>query len=178
MNEPGDARVAASIPPLTEEQARRRREYVEHLKGSTQWGFDAVPDDFEHTWEMTIIPELVQLYTGGVEDFNLWYETESPFGGPIVPPFFFSKEAARCFSPLGPGVGRIHTGPDTEILEPVFVGTTVRFKAKLARKYFKRGRRWLEMDIDVTDAATDKLVARVKRHYIGAYAKKAEESAS
>ena len=177
MAGPGGAPRTASTPPLTEEQARRRREYVEQLKSRSGWSFESVPDNYEYTWEKTITPESVMLYTDGVEEFNPWYEGESPFGGPIAPPFYFSRESSHCFDPLGPGVGRLHVSHETELLEPVSVGTTVRFSARLTRKYLKRGRRYVDVDIDITDAATGKLVAREKRGLISEY-RKTEEAAS
>ncbi|MBI2872059.1 MAG: MaoC family dehydratase N-terminal domain-containing protein [Chloroflexi bacterium] len=176
MSQAVDARRAAAIPPLTEEQARRRREYIQRLKGDSSWGFESVPDDFEHTWERTITPEAVRLYTDGVEEMNPWYESESPFGKAIVPPFFLSRESAHCFDPLGPGVGRVHVSHETELLEPILVGTTVRLKAKVGRKYFKRDRRYIDVNIDITDAATGKLLAREKRSVIAEYRKMGEAS--
>ena len=163
---------ADSLPPLTEEQARRRKEYIAKLERSTNWKFKSVPDNFEYRWEMTITPESVLVYTDVAEDFNHWYETKSPFGKPIVPPFYLSRECRHCFDPLGPGVGRVHVSHETELLEPVFVGTTVRFIAKVTRKYVKRGRSYIDVDIDIINTATDKIVAREKRAVIAEYREK------
>ena len=97
---------------------------------------------------------------------NSWHiEGESPFGGAIVPPLLVSHfvlsvqfDATRPFS-----IGSIHTFHDSEIIEPIPVGTTVRITTKASDKYEKRGRRYVRHDVTVTDVESGTLYFRETR---------------
>ncbi len=60
-------------------------------------------------------------------------------------------------------IGSIHTFHDSEILEPIPVGATVRIEAKAIDKFVKRGRRYVRHEVKVEEAATGKLFFREVR---------------
>jgi acyl dehydratase len=112
-----------------------------------------------------VTPELVILYADAVEDFNPWYEGwrmntwhiegESPFGHAIVPPLMMSHFVLSVqFDHTKPfAIGSIHTFHDSEILEPIPVGATVRITAKAIDKFEKRGKRYVRHEVTVEDVA-------------------------
>ena len=57
----------------------------------------------------------------------------------------------------------IHTFHDSEILEPIPVGATVRITTRAIDKYEKRGRRYVRHEVHVTDTATGMLYFREVR---------------
>ena len=163
------------LRPMTEVQVRQVREFVDKLETGSETYWDMVNVGDERTREIRITPEIVILYADGVEDYNPWYEGwlmntgviegESPFGTAIVPPLLLSHFAITVqFDHERPfPIGSIHTYHDTEIIEPVPVGTLVRFRAKATDKFVKRERRYVRHEITVEDAATGKLFLRETR---------------
>jgi acyl dehydratase len=154
------------LRPMTELQIAQSREFVEGLDAVSQsyWDMVEVGDELER--ELQITPELVILYADGVEDYNPWYEGwrmdqwrvhgESPFGGAIVPPLFISHFVLSVqFDHRKPfAVGSIHTSHESEILEPIPVGATVRIHTRAIDKSIRRERRYVRHEVTVTDAAT------------------------
>ncbi len=160
------------LRPMTELQVLQTREFVESLqeKCQTYWDMVAVGDVLAR--ELTITPELVILYADAVEDYNPWYEGwrmntwripgESPFGPAIVPPMLVSHFVLSVqFDHTKPfAIGSIHTFHDSEILEPIPVGATVRIEAKAIDKFEKRGRRYVRHAVRVEEVGTGKLFFR------------------
>jgi hypothetical protein len=60
-------------------------------------------------------------------------------------------------------IGSIHTFHDSEILEPIPVGATVRIAARAVDKFVKRDRRYVRHDVRVEDVATGRLYFRETR---------------
>ena len=54
-------------------------------------------------------------------------------------------------------IGTIHTSHDTQILEPIPVGATVRIHTRAVDKFVKRDRRYVRHEVTVTDAETGTL---------------------
>ena len=152
-----------SLRPMTEVQVRQTRDFIESLKEDCQtyWDMVNVGDVLER--DLTITPELVILYADAVEDYTPWYEGwkmntwripgESPFGGAIVPPMMVSHFVLSVqFDHTRPfAIGSVHTMHETELLEPIPVGATVRIAAHAIDKFEKRGRRYVRHEIRVTD---------------------------
>ena len=128
------------------------RAFIDGLASEARPYWDMVEIGDQLSRDLHLSAELVILYSDGVEDFNPWYEGwrmnswhiegESPFGGAIVPPLLVSHfvlsvqfDATRPFS-----IGSIHTYHDSEILEPIPVGATVRITTRATEKFEKRGR--------------------------------------
>ena len=155
------------LQPLTQTQILQLEAYLAKLESehSSMWD---IPEGTELTWEMKVTPELVILYADGVEEYNPWYEAwpvgpgESPFGTAIAPPLLVPYWQ-HWFHREGMGraeIGGVATGWRTEFLEPIFVGTTVRYHGKLVNKYIKRGRQYTEREFTIEDATTGKLLVR------------------
>ena len=163
------------LRPMTSVQVEQTRAFVQSLeeKCETYWDMIAVGDELSR--DLTITPELVILYADAVEDYNPWYEGwrmntwaipgESPFGGAIVPPLLVSHFVLSVqFDHTKPfAIGSIHTFHDSEILEPIPVGATVRITAKAIDKFVKRERRYVRHEVTVTDVASGLLYFREVR---------------
>ncbi len=164
-----------ALMPMTEIQVRQVRDFVDNLNSECQTYWDMVEIGDELSRDLTITPELVILYADAVEDYNPWYEGwkmntwripgESPFGGAIVPPLLVSHFVLSVqFDHTKPfAIGSIHTFHDSEILEPIPVGATVRITTKAIDKFVKRERRYVRHEVHVTDVASGTLYFREVR---------------
>lgn len=163
------------LRPMTEIQIRQTRAFVDGLSSASEPYWDMVNVGDELARELHITPELVILYADGVEDCNPWYEAwrmdewhvrgESPFGPAIVPPMMLSHFVLSVqFDHTKPfSVGSIHTYHDTQILEPVPVGATVRIHVKAVDKFIRRDRRYVRHEVTVTDVASGTVYFREVR---------------
>ena len=181
----------ATQQPLGDTQIHQYREYVEE-HGRQNWTWESIPEgsESERTWERTYTVDTSYWYTDTVEDYSSWYETgvavdpddpkgaspqansESPFGGPIVPPMlimYLSAEHLRRLNMKG-GVIMI-TFHESEIVRPVLAGTRLRYTARISKKFVKRGRHYLGTDVEVADAATGEVVLRDYREMLMDYRK-------
>jgi len=164
-----------SLMPMTEIQIRQTREFVASLQSECETYWDMVEVGDELSRDLHITPELVILYADAVEDYNPWYEGwkmntwyvpgESPFGGAIVPPLLVSHFVLSVqFDHTKPfAIGSIHTFHESEILEPIPVGSTVRITAKAIDKFVKRERRYVRHQVLVTDVRNETLYFREVR---------------
>lgn len=164
-----------ALRPMTEIQIRQTREFVNSLNSKSQTYWDMVNVGDELSRDLHITPELVILYADAVEDYNPWYEGwlmnmwhiegSSPFGGAIVPPLLVSHFVLSVqFDHTKPfAIGSIHTFHDSEILEPIRVGATVRIHTRAVEKFVKRERRYVRHEVNVTDVATNTLYFRETR---------------
>ena len=164
-----------ALLPMTAIQIEQVRNFVGALESGSQTYWDMVNIGDELSRELHITPELVILYADAVEDYNPWYEGwrmntwnikgESPFGGAIVPPLLVSHFVLSVqFDHTKPfAIGSIHTYHDTEIVEPIPVGATVRITTRATDKYIKRERRYVRHEVLVTDVASGQLYMREVR---------------
>ena len=155
-----------ALRPMTEIQIRQTREFVEALNSESQTYWDMVSIGDELSRDLTITPELVIMYADCVEDYNPWYEGwlmntwrmqgSSPFGRAIVPPLLVSHFVLSVqFDHTKPfAIGSIHTFHDSEIIEPIFIGATVRIHTKAIDKFIRRDRRYVRHEVTVTDVTT------------------------
>jgi len=163
------------LRPLTPIQEVQTRDFIEALSEECQTYWDMVEVGDELSRELHITPELVILYADGVEDFNPWYEGwrmnswqiegESPFGGAIVPPLLVSHFVLSVqFDHTKPfAIGSIHTYHDSEIIEPIPVGSVVRITTRAVDKFEKRGRRYVRHEAEVVGVEDGKLYFRETR---------------
>jgi len=154
-----------SLRPMTDIQIRQTREFVASLNSKSQTYWDMVTVGDELSRDLHITAELVILYADAVEDYNPWYEGwlmnlwhiegNSPFGPAIVPPLLVSHFVLSVqFDHTKPfAIGSIHTFHDSEILEPIPVGATVRITTRAIDKFVKRERRYVRHAVTVTDTA-------------------------
>jgi acyl dehydratase len=153
------------LRPMTDIQIEQTRAFIAGLQSGSQTYWDMVEIGDTLSRELHVTPELVILYADAVEDFNPWYEGwrmntwhiegESPFGHAIVPPLMMSHFVLSVqFDHTKPfAIGSIHTFHDSEILEPIPVGATVRITAKAIDKFEKRGKRYVRHEVTVEDVA-------------------------
>ena len=153
-----------SLRPMTAIQIQQTRDYVKSLdeESETYWDMVNVGDVLSR--ELEITPELIILYADAVEDYNPWYEGwrmntwripgESPFGSAVVPPLMMSHFVLSVqFDHTKPfAVGSIHTFHDTQIIEPIPVGATVKITTTAIDKFVKRDRRYVRHEVLVEDA--------------------------
>jgi acyl dehydratase len=173
MNHP--APTTDGLRPMTEIQIRQTRDYIDSLASVSETYWDMVSIGDVLSRELHITPELVILYADAVEDFNPWYEGwrmntwhipgESPFGGAVVPPLLVSHFVLSVqFDHTRPfAIGSIHTYHDSEILEPIPVGATVRITTRAIDKFIKRERRYVRHEVTVEDVASGTLYFRETR---------------
>lgn len=153
-----------SLRPMTAIQIQQTRDYVKSLdeESETYWDMVTVGDVLSR--ELEITPELIILYADALEDYNPWYEGwrmntwripgESPFGSAVVPPLMMSHFVLSVqFDHTKPfAVGSIHTFHDTQIIEPIPVGATVKITTTAIDKFVKRDRRYVRHEVLVEDA--------------------------
>ncbi|MFT4824429.1 MAG: acyl dehydratase [Halioglobus sp.] len=163
------------LRPMSDIQAAQTQEFIDGLAQDCQTYWDMVDIGDELSRELHLTPELVILYADAVEDFNPWYEAwkmntwrvagESPFGGAIVPPLLVSHFVLSVqFDHTKPfAIGSIHTYHDSEILQPIPVGSTVRITTRAVDKYEKRGRRYVRHEVEVVDVENNTLYFRETR---------------
>jgi acyl dehydratase len=161
--------------PQTELQKMQTRQFIKSLEQKCQTYWDMVNLGDVLSRDLHITPELVILYADAVEDFNPWYEGwkmntwhipgESPFGPAIVPPLLVSHFVLSVqFDHTKPfAIGSIHTYHDSEILEPIPVGATVRITTEAIDKFVKRERRYVRHKVTVEDAKSGLLYMREVR---------------
>lgn len=166
---------AEDLKPMSPLQARQTREFIEGLETEAAPYWDMVEIGDELSRDLHITPELVILYADAVEDFNPWYEAwrmnswridgESPFGKAVVPPLLVSHFVLSVqFDHTRPfAIGSIHTFHDSELIEPIPVGATVRITTRAIDKLEKRGRRYVKHAVTVTDAESGLLYFRETR---------------
>lgn len=164
-----------SLKPMSPIQAAQTRAFIEGLEQGSQTYWDMVEIGDELSRDIELTAELVILYADGVEDYHPWYEGwrmntwhipgQSPFGGAIVPPLLVSHFVLSVqFDHTKPfAIGSIHTFHDSEIIEPIPVGATVRITTRATDKYEKRGRRYVRHEVTVTDTTSDTLYFRETR---------------
>lgn len=152
-----------ALRPMTDIQIQQTRDFVSSLEKKSQPYWDMVTVGDELSRDLHLTPELVILYADAVEDYNPWYEAwtmnswhvegESPFGAAIVPPMLVSHFVlAVQFDHTKPfAIGSIHTYHDSQLIEPIPVGATVRIHTKAIDKFVKRERRYVRHQVTVTD---------------------------
>ena len=152
------------LRPMTAIQIEQTRDFVNSLDSKAEAYWDMVTVGDELSRELHISAELVILYADGVEDYNPWYEGwlanawtqvgDSPFGDAIVPPLLVSHFALSVqFDHTKPfAIGSIHTFHDSQILEPIPVGTHVTITTRAVDKFIKRDRRYVRHEVRVTDS--------------------------
>jgi acyl dehydratase len=158
-----------SLRPMTQIQIDQTRAYVQSLDEDSEPYWDMVNIGDELSRELQITPELVILYADAVEDYNPWFEGwrmntwriagESPFGGAIVPPLMMSHFVLSVqFDHTKPfAAGSIHTFHDSQLFDPIPVGSTVRITTRAIDKFVKRERRYVRHEVTVQDAVTGQM---------------------
>lgn len=132
--------------------------------------WDQIPEGHERSWEKTVTQESVYAYADGVQDYSSWYVPGfSPFGSPVAPPLMVSRLCTGGTEDIGPLIGWIHGETRTKIVRPIFIGTALEFKSRVSRKYIKRGRKWIELTVQIYDKEKGDLVGEDVRTFCESY---------
>lgn len=82
------------------------------------------------------------------DDYHPWYQQDSPFGGPILPPWGLTRQVLalvgvqQLFRSLG-GAPVIHARQELELKNPLRVSKKVVVRGRLANKYIRRGKEYV-----------------------------------
>lgn len=105
--------------------------------------------------QYTVTAEMVGYWLIGIDDRHEWYTTESPFGGPIMPPVMCQMASLRLrvMHLWGEFVGAVFTKPasvhyvySAEYFDPVKVGERITVRGKCIANYIKRDRRYVDYE--------------------------------
>lgn len=111
----------------------------------------------------TMTPFIVREYCHGVDEFaEPFHRAVEPYGAQLVPPTLTHIDKIRLIKsscPDGPGPNaRIHYQFSSKAHKPIPVGVELTASGTVARRYEKKGRTYLEMDIELRETATGELV--------------------
>ena len=96
--------------------------------------------------------EDVDRHLWAIEDHNLWYVEESPFGGPITPPLIAANEGPMLYHSSGYiSEGVFHAKLEHENINPLRRGKLITARGRIADKYIRRGRKYIIIETVVTD---------------------------
>lgn len=118
-----------------------------------------------------VTPEMVEAYSGALDDHNAIYTGASPFGGPVAPALLFHSEVyAYREHPKGqpswylPNLyGNLHARQEWELFRPVMLGDAVHTRSWITDRYAKRGRDYVVNEVLFFDA-DDRVLARQRTH--------------
>ena len=96
--------------------------------------------------------ENISRHLRAIEDRNLWYVQESPFGGPIAPPLITNKlyEILQA-SHFSDEQEFFHAKTEVEIINPLFLGKLITVRGSITDKYIRRERKYIVIETTVTD---------------------------
>ncbi len=93
-------------------------------------------------------PELVEQYSGSVDDHHSWYTGPSPFGGPVAPALVLHSEVYRTLDWYLPQVyGNLHARQEWDLFQPVMVGDSVTTRSVVIDRYIKRDREYVVNEV-------------------------------
>jgi acyl dehydratase len=118
-----------------------------------------------------VTPDLVEAYSGALDDHNGIYTGASPFGGPVAPALLFHSEVyAYREHPKGqpswylPNLyGNLHARQEWELFRPVMLGDAIHTRSWITDRYVKRGRDYVVNEVLFFDV-DDRVVARQRTH--------------
>ena len=95
--------------------------------------------------------DVVDYVTNAIETPNDWYLSDSPFGGPIVPPSFFYNEYSRLLAAANMPIGILNTKMSFKNKNVILHGQEVTLVGYFEKMYEKKGRIYSEVKITVTN---------------------------
>jgi acyl dehydratase len=121
--------------------------------------------------DYVVTPELVEAYSGALDDHNKIYSVASPFGGAVAPALLFHSEvyAFRDHPKAQPSwylpnlYGNLHARQEWELFRPIMVGDAVHTRSWITDRYSKRGRDYVVNEVLFFDVE-DRVVARQRTH--------------
>lgn len=126
--------------------------------------------------EVTISPFAVREYCHAVEMHQPEFQDSLP---PMVPPTMVHLEKLRLYSrfcPAGCGPNaRVHFIYSATWHAPIRAGEKLMVGGLVSRRYHKRGREYMDMDIEIRSAAEGRLLAEYRDTVVLAYRSEAAE---
>lgn len=108
-------------------------------------------------------PFIAREYCHGVDEvFEPFHSPDSAYGTQLAPPTLIHIDKIRLLKancPEGPGPNaRIHYEYHAKHHAPISVGETLVASGLVSRRYEKRGRQYLELQIELRLASTNELL--------------------
>lgn len=122
----------------------------EALYSPKDWDEVHVGDELG-TLQYSVSPEMVKEYVESLDDPDPWYLEDSPFGGPIVPPFYLGNDYIRVLVQAGYPVGQIHARAEHEFKRPIKHGMQLTLRGRIADMYVKRERKYMVIETITTN---------------------------
>ena len=94
-------------------------------------------------------------------DYHEWYESESPFGGPIVPPLA-TYPPVRILLTKKYNVRGLFFHYQSEFIRPIFYGQVLKITGRIVDKWVKRDREFFRYEAEARDLE-GQLVFRTQR---------------
>jgi hypothetical protein len=121
-------------------------------------------------------PFVVREYCHGVGEFREEFHAATPGGEQVAPPTLVHIDKIRLIQrscPLGPGPNaRIHYQFKSKHHRPIPVGADLAASGVVGARYEKKGRVYLDIDIELRDAHSDELIIEYHDTAILSYAKR------
>ena len=102
-------------------------------------------------WEYEVTKEMVRRMTEVLEEPDMWYQEDSPFGGPIAPATISADDYIRVLETRFMHRGAVHTKAEHEFINPVRPGKRYTVRGKVADRYQKKGRYCVIIESVTTD---------------------------
>ncbi len=109
------------------------------------------------TIQYRVSPEMVKDYVESLDDPDPWYLEDSPFGGPIVPPFYLCDDYLRLLVQATYPVGALHARGEYEFKHPIKAGTLLTVRGRIADVYVKRERKYMIVETIATDESGNEI---------------------
>ncbi|MDP7240237.1 MAG: MaoC family dehydratase N-terminal domain-containing protein [Dehalococcoidia bacterium] len=102
-------------------------------------------------WEYEVNKEMIRRMTEVLDEPDLWYWEDSPFGGPIAPATISADDYIRVLETRFMHRGAVHTKAEHEFINPVRPGKRYTVRGKVADRYQKKGRDYVIIESVTTD---------------------------
>ncbi|MBO1075051.1 hypothetical protein [Roseomonas marmotae] len=100
--------------------------------------------------EFVLSPFVVREYCHGNEMHHPWFQDTDR---PMVPPTMVHLQKLRLYTracPAGTGpTARVHVEYDADCHAPAYAGEMLRATGRVAQRYVKRGRTYVQIEIDL-----------------------------
>lgn len=104
------------------------------------------------SFQYRITKEAIGDYLPSLDNSDPWYLDNSPFGEAIVPHGYFCDDFMRLLDQIDaiPTAG-FHAKSEYELKGPIRYGMLLTVRGKVAARYIKREREYLEIETVVSD---------------------------
>lgn len=128
--------------------------------------------------DYTLSPFVVREYCHAVEMHQDCFQGKD---GLVMPPTLIHLDKLRLYKHACPGgtgpTARIHYEYDAEVFAPVRVGDRLSVVGHIRERYVKKGRDYVLLEMELSNATTGELLVRYRDQVILAYAQKSDTAA-